>query len=176
MGLAVVHGIVTDLGGAITVQSQPGEGSTFEVFFPEVKKEDLKEKKEEHKGVTPPVKGRVLFVDDGGPIVDFAEQMPNLLGFEVDSCFSGAEALERFQAQPMQYDLVITVQIMPMMNGGTLLKELKRVREDVTVLLATGYSQYMTRDSIKEMGFQNLMTKPFTVEDLGAVIRKTLNS
>ena len=176
MGLAVVHGIVADLGGAITVQSQPGEGSTFEVFFPEVKKEDLEEKKEEYKGVTPPVKGRVLFVDDEGPIVDLAEQMLNLLGFEVDSCFSGAEALERFQAQPMQYDLVITDQIMPMMNGDALLKELKRVREDVTVLLTTGYSQYMTRDSIKEMGFQNLITKPFTVEDLGAVIRKTLNS
>jgi PAS domain S-box-containing protein len=174
MGMAIVHGIVKSHGGAITVNSEPGKGTTFQVFFPSIESEQ----EDEVKAVKPLPTGseRVLFVDDEKALVDIGKQMLERLGYQVVARTSSIEALEAFRAQPDKFDLVITDQTMPNMTGEKLVEELMGIRLDIPIILCTGYSQMISEDKAKALGIREFVMKPIVMHDIAETIRRALDA
>ena len=124
MGLAVVHGIVKALKGAVAVSSELGKGSTFAVYLPIATSETERTVKEESRPL-PRGEERILFVDDEKPIIEMNSALLERLGYHVNAVGNSAEALDLFTAAPDAFDLVITDQSMPDLTGIELVEENK---------------------------------------------------
>jgi PAS domain S-box-containing protein len=173
MGLAVVHGIVKSHGGVIGVQSEQGEGTTFYVFFPRVESEVTPKTKASEP--FPRGKERILFVDDEKALADMGKKTLERLGYEVIATTSSTDALDTFRANHDKLDLVITDQTMPNMTGDMLAKELMGIRSDIPIILCTGYSELITKESAEAMGIRAFVMKPLVTRDLATTIRKVLD-
>jgi len=173
MGLAVAHGIVTNHKGAIKVSSEPGKGTAFEVVLPVIEKEIMTE--EDKAEPLPTGNERILFIDDEPSITEVGKQMLQHLGYEVVVRTKSISALELFKIQPDNFDLVITDMTMPQMTGDSLAKELMKIRPDIPVILCTGYSERISKDTVKEMGIRAFVMKPIVMGDLANTIRKILD-
>jgi PAS domain S-box-containing protein len=174
MGLSVVHGIVKSCGGAIVVDSEPGKGSTFDLFFPRMEGDFLPEADSVASMATG--NERILFVDDEEDLVDMVQQMLKRLGYSVVAKTSSIEALEIFQAQPNQFDLVITDQTMPHMTGADLAKELMCIRPDIPVILCTGFSEVISAEEARALGIREFVMKPFATREIAEITRYVLDS
>jgi PAS domain S-box-containing protein len=172
LGLAVVHGIVRKSGGAIQVESVPGQGSTFHILLPRV--EQPSATRVEPIGV--PVGGteRILFVDDEMMLAGIGQQMLKKLGYDVVARTSPVEALELFKAKPDHFDLVVTDQTMPGMTGDALARELMRIRPGLPVIICTGYSQSIDERRAAEMGIRGFVMKPILINSIAVAVRKAL--
>lgn len=175
LGLSVVHGIVKDHHGAITVESELGKGATFHILLPRL--DHAKEaavETEPRLGGIPTGHEHILFIDDEQALVDLGKQMLEILGYEVITRTSSIEALGLFQAQPNKFDLVITDMTMPNMTGEKLAKELMRIRPNIPIILCTGFSEQITEKESKEIGIREFAMKPLVMRDLAKSIRKVL--
>ncbi len=175
LGLAVVHGIVKSYGGGITVSSEMGKGSTFDIYFPRV--QAMGRASEAERAEPLPFGGheRVLFVDDEKAIVEIGHSMLKYLGYEVEVRTSSIEALELFRAQADRFDLVITDMTMPNMTGDKLAQELLRIRPGIPIILCTGFSEYLTEEKAKALGVRELLMKPLAIRDLAQAVRRVLD-
>ena len=174
MGLSVVHGIVKRCGGVVTVQSDPGKGSEFNVYFPllvETSEGGQKEGKVDIVGGTE----RILYVDDDEIIAQLGIGMLSFLGYRVVSKTSSREALELFRNDPGAFDLVVTDMTMPNMTGVELAQELLRIRPGLPVILCTGFSETITPENAKQYGLREVIMKPIILDQLAAVIRRELD-
>jgi PAS domain S-box-containing protein len=172
MGLAVVYGIVNDLCGAITVESQPGVGSIFRVLLPKAK--DKEKKSEVLTGQIPKGTESILFVDDEDMLVEWAEASLTKLGYRVTALSDPVKALTSFSSDPSRFDLVITDQSMPSMLGIQLAQELLALRPDIPIILCTGRSETTFPESAKEAGIRRFLMKPLTKRELAMAIRSVL--
>ncbi len=173
MGLAVVHGIVKNHGGEISVYSEPGRGTTFHVFFPVTQVEDIDSIPEME-----PIQGgteRILYVDDEMNLADMGKQMLESLGYRVDSRTSSIEALEAFRSGPNKFALVITDQTMPNMTGLQLSRELRNIRPDIPIILCTGFSESVNEENFKSLGISQFVMKPIVRKDIARIIREVLD-
>jgi len=173
MGLAVVHGIVQSLGGAVRVESAPGRGTTFRLLLPKTGQEPAREPRREAPLVRG--KGRILFVDDDPEIVRAVKRLLARLGYDAVAASCGLEALEAFRARPDAFDLVMTDMTMPGMTGEQLSRELLKIRPGVPILLCTGFSEAMGPDRARAMGIRDLVMKPFSIRELSVTIHRTLS-
>jgi len=168
MGLAVTHGIVKKHEGAIKVTSEIGEGTAFEVLFP-----NLEQKEEQDKIIdSPNEKKRILFVDDEESVADITEQMLLKLGHDVETKTDSLEALEFFKSKPDHFNLVITDMGMPHMSGEQLAEELMKIRSDIPIILSTGYSDLIDEERAMELGLSGYLKKPIIIKELANSIRK----
>jgi len=172
MGLAVVHGIVRNHGGAITVYSEVGKGSTFNVFLPRMEGDFQRETISSMD--IPTGNERILLVDDEEPVLWSERKMLEDLGYKVTAKTSGTEALEVFRSQPNTFDLVITDQIMPGMTGSELSRELLRFRGNIPIILCTGFSETIDEERAKALGIREFAMKPFTTGEMAETIRRVL--
>ncbi len=173
MGLAIVHGIVKNYGGFISLHSEPGEGTTFHVFVP-VEKQEILPETEIVKQV-PVGRERILFIDDEAILAQMGKSMLERLGYHVTVQTNSIEALETFKKQPDLYDLIITDQTMPGMTGADIARRMMQIRPDIPIILCTGYSSIITEEEAKSFGIKEFALKPFTKSDIAVLIRKVLD-
>ena len=139
LGLAVVHGIVVAHGGAITVQSTVGEGTTFHVFLP-ITTERAAPAVAEEASVTPIGTGqRVLYVDDDEVILLMVQGLLQRHGLDVAAFRDPRDALAAVKERPDRFDVVVTDHDMPGMSGLDIAREIKRIRADLPILLSSGF-------------------------------------
>lgn len=174
LGLSVVHGIVTGCNGGITVESAPGKGTIFSVYFPEYEKGLLKSKLQNDELIKG--KEHILFVDDEKEITTMANRMLARLGYVVSTMTNSLEAYNEFKKQPEKYDLVITDQIMPNMMGSQLATKIRQIKPDIKIIIITGYSDSINAEKIKELGFNGFIIKPLILKDLCTTIRNVIEN
>jgi PAS domain S-box-containing protein len=174
MGLAVVHGIVKRHDGAVGVESEPGKGTAFHIFLPRA--EALERPAAAAEPVLLPTRGRILFVDDEKPLVDIGREMLEGFGFEVVARTSSVEALEAFRHRARDFDLVLTDQSMPNMTGVELAREILRIRQEIPIVLCTGFSEGLSLERLRSMGIADCIMKPLLkrqlVECVGRLLRR----
>ena len=175
MGLSVVHGIVRELGGEISVLSHPGEGAVFTVLLPVVDRQrgnpTLVSSVEALAGGTE----HIMVVDDEKEIRETCRMMLSHLGYRVTTSGAPHKVLALIeQAQP-PVDLVITDQTMPKMTGLDLTEEIRRRYPSIPVILCTGYSDRLNYDIAREAGACDLLMKPVDLHGLSAAVRSALD-
>jgi PAS domain S-box-containing protein len=174
MGLAVVYGIVKSHEGAITVESYPGKGSTFDVFLPYASEPAKQEEREED--LIPHGKERILLVDDEPLVVEITSGILRNLGYDVTTAENGVQALEIFLNEPDRFDLVITDQTMPGVTGMDVAKRMLQEKEDVPIILFTGYSEVVSAEKAKAAGIREFVMKPVAKRDIARAIRRVLDA
>jgi signal transduction histidine kinase len=173
LGLSLVHGIVTELGGAIDVASVPGQGSTFTVYLP--RSGDAVESDEGEAAAVPRGDGqRVLIVDDEEPLASLATRTLEDLGYVPTGFTSSAAALAAFRADPGRFDAVITDERMPGMTGTALIRELRGIRREIPILLMSGYLGADVVRRAREAGADELLKKPVSASELAIGLARVL--
>jgi PAS domain S-box-containing protein len=171
LGLSLVHGIVTELGGAIDVASTPGAGSAFTVYLP-CAGDAPEEQDAEEKAMPRGSRQRVLVVDDEEPLVMLATQTLEYLGYEPVGFTSSAAALEAFRADPDRFDAVITDERMPGMSGTRLIREVRGIRRAIPILLASGYVGAGMADHAHNAGADEVLKKPLLARELATSLAR----
>lgn len=173
MGLAVMHGIVRSHDGAINVYSEPGQGSTFNVYLPMIAQPE--ETPAPQTGPIPTGTESILLVDDEEPLLDLGRQILARLGYKVHTRNNPSEAFEFFRSEPAGVDLVITDYTMPKMTGVELSKRLLQIRPDLPIILCTGFNQAINEETARAVGIRAFLMKPFVGRELGEMIRSVLD-
>lgn len=172
LGLSVVHGIVISNKGIITVDSEPNQGATFNVYFPATLDTAVQFSHFEE----PLSNGneRILLIDDETDIVDVGKRMLERLGYQVTATNDAVNALKLFKTNPNVYDLVITDMTMPYITGAELARELMKIRVDIPIIMCSGYNSQLTSKAAKEIGIRNCIMKPFVKREIAKIIREAL--
>jgi two-component system cell cycle sensor histidine kinase/response regulator CckA len=172
--LALVHSIVQGSGGGITISSEPGQGSTFAVYFPRIVEEE--EAAEEAAAPIPTGKGRILFVDDEVDIVNAAKIILEQSGYEVCAFSNSLEAWQTLQADPNKFDLVISDLTMPRLTGLELAKNILALRPQLPIVICTGFTESITSEKAKELGIREIILKPIIPQHLTETIGHILEN
>ena len=173
LGLSVVHGIIKNIGGAITVSSTPEIGTTFQIFLPRVEDgttEDAKTSQEIPKGSE-----NILLIDDEAELAKMTREMLESLGYAVTVRTNGIEALALFNRDADLFDLVITDQAMPQITGMELSRAMLRIRPDIPIILCSGYRDRNLEEQIEAAGIGGFVMKPLTLEKISKTIRRIVD-
>ncbi|MBM9603789.1 GAF domain-containing hybrid sensor histidine kinase/response regulator [Desulfopila inferna] len=172
LGLAMVYGIIRNHSGAVSVKSELNRGTTFTLLLPASHKKIPSEI--ERSSTVVKGSGMILLVDDESMIIEVAQEILAVLGYQVLTAASGREALEVYASNRKSIDLVIIDMIMPRMSGGELFDRLKEMDPEVKVLLASGYSIEGEAREILKRGCKGFIQKPFTISELSAKLSRLL--
>ena len=172
LGLSSVYGIIESHNGHISVDSQPGHGSTFHLYLPTSYKQTAPFQPADDSIVTGTE--TILIVDDEPNILGIAKEMLEALGYQVYSARSGFQAIEMYTVHQDWIDLILLDMVMPEMNGETVYDRLTAINPDVKVLLSSGYSQTGQAEKILRKGCNGFIQKPFKLQHLSQAIRKIL--
>jgi PAS domain S-box-containing protein len=171
LGLAVVHGIVKGHGGVVTVHSELGKGTTFELFFPAAEQPPAAETS----GAVKPRRGqRVLFVDDDEAIVLLARRVFARRGHRISAHSSSLAALREFESSPNEFDVVVADLAMPELDGVGLVREIRRIRPDVRIVVTSGSVRAEDVSRVQELGVSRIMQKPQSPADLAKLVELDL--
>jgi predicted ATPase/signal transduction histidine kinase len=174
LGLSLVHGIVTQVGGAIDVASTVGSGSTFTVYLP--RSGDAADSEESAELALPRGDGqRVLVVDDEAVLVQLATRTLEGLGYVPVGFTSSRAALAAFRAEPQRFDAVITDERMAGVSGSALIREMRGIRSSIPVVLMSGYVGGGVASRARDAGADEVLKKPLLARDLAASLARVLH-
>jgi PAS domain S-box-containing protein len=169
LGLSVVHGIIKSHRGAILVESEPGKGTTFQIYLP-ARAANRKESSLPTQAIPHGHGERILFVDDEPIVGRSTEELLKRLGYTVTRCGQSEEALARFRQTPQDFDLIITDWAMPGMSGTELISAMHEVRSDIPMLLMSGFVGSLVEKTAKMMGISEILVKPVNPELLAQAV------
>jgi len=173
LGLSIVYGIVKQHGGFINVYSEVGQGTTFRVYFPAVYEEEEKEIEKEEQKIE--IKGgteTILVAEDEERLRITVTDILQSLGYKVYSAANGLEALEIFREKADEIDLVLLDIVMPILNGYDAMREILKIKPNVKVIFATGYS--LNGLNLNLEGF-DIIQKPYSYETIALKVREILD-
>ena len=173
LGLSVLHGIIQSFGGAVTVWSEPGKGSRFDVYFPVTVREEATDTTNQEDFLAP-VRGKVLWVDDEKMLLDMVSQTLDYLGFEVVACLCPKKAIEIFSVNPESYDVVVTDLTMPEMSGFELARKITDIRPGTPLIICTGHGASVLDPEMDDSGVCAVLQKPVKRGELAIAIQKAL--
>jgi len=165
LGLATTYGIIKQSGGSVLVDSVPGRGTTFRLFFPTVEREVAV--REETPRLVGRRAGRILLVEDEPVLLEIAQRVLVRAGFDVIAAADPGEAIIAAETGPEPFDLLLTDVVMPGMRGPELARRLRISHPGLRVLLASGYAQEIVDSDRHE---DPLLAKPFSPETLLAAV------
>ena len=173
LGLATVYGIVKQSGGEIEVESEPGIGTTFRLYFPQVAEEPeaLNPKRPDERSLTG--SETVLLVEDEEALRAVGKTMLEQYGYTVLLAADGAEALELTQNHPHPIQLLMTDILMPKMGGIELAERLSTLCPELKILYTSGYSD--SGSSLRRIAGAGYLQKPYTMKDLACTLRGLLD-
>ncbi len=173
IGLSVVHGIIENHEGRISIYSEPDKGTTVKVLLPAGPKDKTRD---EPTAVEIP-KGdeTILFIDDEISIVKMGKTILEKQGYQVVGESDPQKALDIFISDPDRFDLVITDLTMPNLTGDRLAAHLLKHRADIPIIISTGFSRNITKELAHKVGIKNFLEKPFDLTRLLKTVRNTLD-
>ncbi len=174
LGLSVVKGIIKSHHGTILVESEPGRGTTFQIYLP-ARTTNRKESSQPALAIPHGRGERILFVDDEPIVGRPTEEFLKRLGYAVTRCEQSEEALARFRQTPQDFDLIITDWAMPGMSGTELVLAMQEVRPDIPMLLISGFVGPSVEKTAKTMGFGEVLVKPVNPELLAQAVDLVLS-
>ncbi|AOS44782.1 Blue-light-activated protein [Lacunisphaera limnophila] len=174
LGLAVVHGIMRQHDGAVTVTSEPGRGTCFHLYFP-MQAATRASPVEEATAAVPTGRGQmILLVDDDPAIVETVRKLLQRLGYAVSAHLRADEALAEFEASPDRFALVLSDLTMPGLNGLQFATRVRAVRPGLPLVLASGYWGEADLAEARRLGLSALLHKPLAYEMLGRAVAAQL--
>jgi PAS domain S-box-containing protein len=174
MGLATVRGIIDQHDGLIKVTSSPGEGSTFELYFP-LSQTPVPHQAEPDREQLQHGSEAILLVDDESDLLEVTRQLLEELGYRILPSGCPKKALEMLASKKHPIDLVLTDQTMPNLTGVELAQEVKKIAPEIPVILMTGYSTKISEAEIGSYGISAYCRKPLSIGEISSAIRKVLN-
>lgn len=173
MGMAMVYKIVRAHGGTIDLKSVLGEGTEICIYFPELEeKTNLAAEVDDTL-----IRGsgeHILLVDDEVDLLESVEMLLSTIGYSVEAHTDSLEALKSFRRQPQRFDLVISDQTMPGLNGTRLMQSMRELRADLPMILCTGYSDVLDKNNEYQAELSSVMRKPFTAAEMSRTIDQAL--
>jgi PAS domain S-box-containing protein len=174
LGLSVVHGIVTDLGGAIEVTTTLGEGTVFEIWLPVAG--EIAVAPAEADRALPRGDGQiVMIVDDEPPLVALAEEIIAQMGYEPVGFGSSSAALAEFRARPGRFDALLTDESMPELTGSELAREVRKIRTTMPIILMTGYGGAELSSQAGDIGVNEVLHKPLRRSELAESLARAFD-
>jgi len=175
LGLAVVHGIIECYKGFIQVESKPGLGCTFRVFIPALAENSAIEEEPKQRESLLTGTERILIVDDEPLLVHISQRLLEDYGYTVTGVTDSREALKKVQADPQQFDLIITDQTMPGLSGSELAKAVLEIVPLMPIILCTGHSEMTSATDALAMGIKKYLSKPIQGDELARTVRMVLD-
>jgi PAS domain S-box-containing protein len=175
LGLSVVHGIVEKYKGVIKLFSEPGNGTSLEVYFPRINGlADVPTPppfKEYPKGT-----GHILLVDDENIVCRTEQLMLESVGYRVTVSQNPVEALATFSCNPDDYDMVVTDYNMPQLSGVHMARQLKKIRSDIPILMLTGLQDFKLTEALRHDGVDRVAWKPMSKSELANIIAQIMGA
>lgn len=173
MGLSVIHGIVHQYDGHICVDSIVGQGATFELYFPAIKK-TKSSKVKNIPIVNASKKANILVVDDEKPVADYLGEYLKLHGYKTTVFTNSLEALDFIKNNPDKFDLLITDLTMPDLTGIELAKECSKFSQALSVIVCSGNNEKINDSKYKVKSIKEIIAKPFVGSQLLSTVANVL--
>jgi PAS domain S-box-containing protein len=174
LGLSVVYGIVKQSGGSISVYSEPGMGTTFRIYFPEIPQAQEAQEAEAKPKETYRGSGTLLLVEDDESVRQFTRRILESLGYFVLEAANGLQALEALKTHAGSVRLVITDVVMPQMGGIALSERIRASSPAPPILFVSGYSEYAVAHNGTGLHGEHFLQKPFNPQDLAMKVHEIL--
>jgi CheY-like chemotaxis protein len=174
LGLSVVHGIIKDHDGSISVYSEVGKGTVFDLYFPAIR--DAERKPGNRRA---PARGRgqrLMYVDDEEGLVMLCTRSLERMGYQVIGECDPVRAAQRFLEAPGKFDAVVTDLSMPVMSGAELVQQIKAIRADIPVVMMSGYLRPQDEEEARRLGVRALILKPDTIEELARILDEVFSA
>jgi len=171
--LAVVHGVVAEFGGAIDVQSTPGQGARFTLYFPECT-DALADTGVPDEAVPTGAGQALLVVDDEPTLAALTDELLRGLGYEPVTSTDPVAALQLLRSDPQRFAAVVTDEVMPGLTGTGLTEAVRSLAPHLPVLLVSGYGGALLAKRATEAGVDRVLTKPLRRAELARALADVL--